>query len=72
MVQWVADWYNFIIQHNPTPSVQSAGVDARNGIGNAYINPLRDRSRGVCYRIVYKDHDKEIILILIKMMYRDL
>jgi hypothetical protein len=26
---WVADWYNFIIQHDPTPSVQSAGVDAK-------------------------------------------
>lgn len=63
---WIADWYNFIIQHNPTPSVQSAGVDAKNGIGNAYINPLRDRSRGRIYRIVYKDHDKRSTLKLSK------
>lgn len=44
---WVADWYNFIIQHNPTP------VGFENGKGNAYINPLRDKTRGRVYRIVY-------------------
>jgi putative membrane-bound dehydrogenase-like protein len=44
---WVLDWYNFIIQHNPTP----AGFE--NGKGNAYINPLRDRTHGRIYRIVY-------------------
>lgn len=63
---WIADWYNFIIQHNPTPSVQSAGVDAKNGMGNAYINPLRDRSRGRIYRVVYKGHDKKSSLKLSK------
>ncbi|MDT0689592.1 ThuA domain-containing protein [Salegentibacter sp. F188] len=46
---WVADWYNFIIQHNPTPR----GFE--NGEGNAYINPLRDRGHGRIYRVVYKD-----------------
>jgi len=46
---WVADWYNFIIQHNPTPR----GFE--NGDGNAYINPLRDRGHGRIYRVVYKD-----------------
>lgn len=46
---WVADWYNFIIQHNPTPR----GFE--NGEGNAYINPLRDRDHGRIYRVVYKD-----------------
>jgi uncharacterized protein len=46
---WVADWYNFIIQHNPTPP----GFD--NGKGNAYENPLRDKTHGRIYRIVYKD-----------------
>jgi len=51
---WVADWYDFIIQHNPTPSVQSAGYQAENGKGNAYINPLRDRQRGRIYRVKYK------------------
>jgi len=45
---WVADWYNFIIQHNPTPR----GFE--NGEGNAYINPLRDRQHGRIYRISYK------------------
>ncbi len=45
---WVADWYNFIIQHNPTPE----GFET--GKGNAYVNPLRDNSRGRIYRIVYK------------------
>jgi putative membrane-bound dehydrogenase-like protein len=45
---WVADWYNFIIQHNPTPR----GFE--NGEGNAYINPLRDSKHGRIYRIVYK------------------
>lgn len=46
---WVADWYDFIIQHNPTPR----GFE--NGAGNAYINPLRDREKGRIYRIVYKN-----------------
>ena len=45
---WVADWYNFIIQHNPTPR----GFE--NGAGNAYINPLRDAKHGRIYRIKYK------------------
>ncbi|TFV97944.1 dehydrogenase [Algoriphagus kandeliae] len=45
---WVADWYNFIIQHNPTPR----GFE--NGAGNAYINPLRDSQHGRIYRISYK------------------
>src|SRR5690606_32899924 len=44
---WVADWYNFIIQHNPTP------VGFQNGQGNAYENPLRDKEHGRIYRVVY-------------------
>ena len=46
---WVADWYDFIIQHNPTPR----GFE--NGKGNAYINPLRDKERGRIYRVKYKN-----------------
>ena len=46
---WVTDWYDFIIQHNPTPT----GYE--NGKGNAHINPLRDHERGRIYRIVYKN-----------------
>lgn len=49
---WVADWYNFIIQHNPTPR----GFE--NGPGNAYINPLRDSKHGRIYRVVYKGAKK--------------
>jgi uncharacterized protein len=45
---WVADWYNFIIQHNPTPR----GFE--NGEGNAYINPMRDKQHGRIYRLTYK------------------
>lgn len=45
---WVADWYNFIIQHNPTPR----GFE--NGEGNAYINPMRDKEHGRIYRLTYK------------------
>ena len=50
---WLADWYNFIIQHNPTPSSGRGGYDARNGKGNAHINPNRDRQHGRIYRVVW-------------------
>ncbi|HMJ70431.1 MAG TPA: PVC-type heme-binding CxxCH protein [Cyclobacteriaceae bacterium] len=56
---WIADWYNFIIQHNPTPTVTSSGLDAVNGPGNAYINPLRDHERGRIYRLAYKKNDRK-------------
>ncbi|HET7218403.1 MAG TPA: PVC-type heme-binding CxxCH protein, partial [Vicinamibacterales bacterium] len=46
---WFADWYNFIIQHNPTPQGFS------NGPGNAYETSLRDHRRGRIYRIGYKN-----------------
>lgn len=46
---WIADWYNFIAQHNPTP------VGFSNGPGNAYETSMRDRHRGRIYRIVYRD-----------------
>jgi putative membrane-bound dehydrogenase-like protein len=50
---WVIDWYNFIVQHNPTPR----GFET--GKGNAYVTPLRDRKHGRIYRIVYKDAQPE-------------
>lgn len=56
---WVTDWYDFIIQHNPTPTVASSGLKAENGPGNAYINPLRDHERGRIYRIAYKKNDQK-------------
>lgn len=46
---WVLDWYNFIIQHNPTPE----GFE--NGKGNAYIDSLREYTRGRIYRISYEN-----------------
>lgn len=54
---WITDWYDFIIQHNPTPSIASSGLQAENGKGNAYINPLRDHERGRIYRLAYKARD---------------
>jgi uncharacterized protein len=57
---WVDDLYNFIVQHNPTP------VGFENGLGGAYVNPLRDHTRGRIYRIVYKGAPKAKVLSLSK------
>ena len=46
---WVIDWYNFIVQHNPTPE------GFKTGKGTAYETPLRDKTHGRIYRIVYQD-----------------
>lgn len=46
---WVADWYSYIIQHNPTPK----GFD--NGSGNAYDTDLRDFTHGRIYRVSYNE-----------------
>ena len=46
---WVIDWYNYIVQHNPTP----AGF--KTGKGNAYETNLRDKKHGRIYRLVHKD-----------------
>ena len=43
------DWYNFIVQHNPTPEGYKTGK------GSAYETPLRDKTHGRIYRIVAKD-----------------
>ncbi|WP_110358606.1 PVC-type heme-binding CxxCH protein [Arenibacter sp. ARW7G5Y1] len=51
---WVLDWYNFIVQHNPTPTEERGGYNAETGEGNAYVNPLRDKSRGRIWRVVWK------------------
>jgi putative membrane-bound dehydrogenase-like protein len=51
---WFADWQNFIIQHNPTPSQRSGGYDAKTGPGGAHVNDLRDHSRGRIYRVVWR------------------
>ncbi len=52
---WVADWYNFIIQHNPTPTPDRGGYQAEEGDGNAYENPLRDKQHGRIWRVVYDE-----------------
>jgi putative membrane-bound dehydrogenase-like protein len=51
---WFADWQNFIIQHNPTPSVERGGFTGKTGVGGAHENDLRDHSRGRIYRITAK------------------
>lgn len=51
---WFADFQNFIIQHNPTPSVDRGGYDATTGPGGAHENPLRDHERGRIYRVVWE------------------
>ncbi len=58
---WVADWYNFIIQHNPTPSKGRGGYDAKRGPGNAHVNPNRDRQHGRIYRLVWDKAPKSQI-----------
>jgi putative membrane-bound dehydrogenase-like protein len=55
---WVADFQNFIIQHNPTPSKERGGFVATTGVGGAHENDLRDHSRGRIYRIVGKGKPK--------------
>jgi len=42
---WVADWYSFIIQHNPKPDGFIMGQ------GNAYETELRDYTHGRIYRL---------------------
>lgn len=57
---WILDWYNFIVQHNPTPTPDRGGYAAVNGKGNAYENPLRDKTHGRIWRVVSeeaKDYD---------------
>ena len=46
---WMIDWYNYVVQHNPTP------YGFQTGKGNAYETPLRDKTHGRIYRIVYKN-----------------
>jgi putative membrane-bound dehydrogenase-like protein len=60
---WVIDFYSFVIQHNPTPSIQSAGIQAATGRGGAYMteNNLRDQTHGRIYRVAWKDAPKSAI-----------
>ncbi len=57
---WVADWYNFIIQHNVFVERQAPSrmvlpfEDQPHGQGNAFESKLRDTNHGRIYRVVYK------------------
>jgi putative membrane-bound dehydrogenase-like protein len=44
---WVIDWYNYIVQHNPTPPGYQIGK------GNAYETDLRDKKHGRIYRVIF-------------------
>ncbi len=44
---WVIDWYNYIVQHNPTP------IGFKTGKGAAYETDLRDKKYARIYSIVY-------------------
>jgi putative membrane-bound dehydrogenase-like protein len=50
---WVIDWYNYIIQHNPTPQ------GFKTGKGNAYESDLRDKKHGRIYRVLPTDGEKD-------------
>jgi uncharacterized protein len=45
---WFIDWYNFIVQHNPTP------VGFKTGRRGAYETDARDKVHGRIYRLVWK------------------
>ena len=51
---WVLDWYNYIVQHNPTPP------GFKTGRGNAYETPLRDKSYARVYRVVPADGKTDV------------
>ncbi|MDB6172627.1 MAG: rane-bound dehydrogenase protein [Chthoniobacteraceae bacterium] len=61
---WFADWENFIIQHNPTPSVERGGYAAKTGPGGAHENALRDHEHGRIYRVVWEKAAKPAITSL--------
>ena len=61
---WFADWQNFIIQHNPTPSLERAGYKGETGPGGAHVNALRDHSRGRIYRVVWDKAAKPAVTSL--------
>lgn len=45
---WILDWYNYVVQHNPTPKGFTTGQ------GNAYESDLRDKKHGRVYRVIYE------------------
>ncbi|HSI76689.1 MAG TPA: hypothetical protein VK957_12365, partial [Lunatimonas sp.] len=69
---WVADWYNFIIQHNVFVERQAPSrmvlpfEDQPHGQGNAFHSELRDTNHGRIYRVIYKDAKKNAPMALSK------
>jgi putative membrane-bound dehydrogenase-like protein len=49
---WIADFAQFLVQHNPTPTPEWGGFRAANGAGNAHENPLRDEAHGRIWRLL--------------------
>ncbi len=49
---WISDFYTLVAQHNPTPENLSKDC-CKNGPGNAYETPNRDKLHGRIYRIAY-------------------
>ncbi len=58
---WVADWYNFIIQHNVFVPQQAPSrmvlpfTEQPKGQGSALVSEMRDTNHGRIYKVVYKD-----------------
>lgn len=52
---WVIDWYNYIVQHNPTPN------GFKTGKGRAYESDLRDKKHGRVYRVIATDGEKDAL-----------
>jgi uncharacterized protein len=52
---WVLDWYNYIIQHNPTPN------GFKTGKGAAYESDLRDKRFARIYRLTYQTSEGDIV-----------
>ena len=57
---WILDWYNYIVQHNPTPQ----GFET--GKGHAYESDLRDKKHGRVYRLLYGEKTADSFPILSK------
>ncbi|MEM1068249.1 MAG: PVC-type heme-binding CxxCH protein [Planctomycetota bacterium] len=49
---WFLDWYNYIVQHNPTPR------GFKTGKGAAYESDLRDKRRGRIYRVIPEEQSR--------------
>lgn len=63
---WFIDFYNYIIQHNPTPAGHGKGK------GNAYESKQRDKKHARIYRVVWNDAPAAKTLDLSKATPRQL